>query len=165
MKIKLSKKQWEQIGKTAGWMKISNDQSGHGIDNAMQGLASGVKDNANAKIQEYVKRINSGEPKETVLQGLPPSFITKIEQALSGVQIGTPTQGYQSSNPYKQDVVYKNDPAYDKMANKKTKLTKSASGNSECKECGAKFPTEDCMTEEGVMKGCPKCGSKYVRKI
>lgn len=39
------------------------------------------------------------------------------------------------------------------------------SGDSVCKSCGEKFPTEECIDKAGIMKGCPKCGSKYVRKL
>ena len=34
----------------------------------------------------------------------------------------------------------------------------------ECRECGCKCSEEDCMSEAGVWKGCPECGSKNVNK-
>lgn len=39
---------------------------------------------AEQKIQEYVNRINSGEEKERILDGLPPSFVRGIEEGLEG---------------------------------------------------------------------------------
>lgn len=39
--------------------------------------------NGEQKIREYVTRIQNGEPKATVLEGLPPAFISGVEQQLA----------------------------------------------------------------------------------
>lgn len=38
------------------------------------------------KIQEYVTRIQTGEPKDSILQGLPPSFVSGIEAGMNKLE-------------------------------------------------------------------------------
>jgi Zn finger protein HypA/HybF involved in hydrogenase expression len=42
---------------------------------------------------------------------------------------------------------------------------KTASRKCQCKECEKTFDEEECMSESGVLKGCPECGSKYIKRV
>ncbi len=59
--------------------KSTEDQ----VSDLMKGLASGIGEEASNKIADYVSRINAGEKKEKVLEGLPPSFIDGVNKLLS----------------------------------------------------------------------------------
>ena len=85
MKIKLSKSQWEGIGKKAGWIRIAQPapSMAQQIPGAFSGLAGGINDAGKAKVQEYAQRIMNGEPKDQVLQGAAPTMIKNVEQVLS----------------------------------------------------------------------------------
>lgn len=52
---------------------------------------------AELKINDYVKRINEGESKESIMHGLPQSFILSINQKLANPAIGTEISG--EANP------------------------------------------------------------------
>ena len=88
MKIKLSKSQWEGIGKQAGWMKKAGPNAAYDIGAAFNGLAGGIQEAGKSKVQEYAQRIMKGEPKEQVLQGAAPTMIKNVEQALAQLQQG-----------------------------------------------------------------------------
>lgn len=46
------------------------------------------------KIQEYIERIKKGASKESIIQGLPPSFINQIEAGLSNLEKRNPPVNY-----------------------------------------------------------------------
>ncbi len=56
MNLKISKSQWEQMGKKAGWMKIAQEDTGLGLsaDSSSEGAWVG-------RFDELVKEINEGE--------------------------------------------------------------------------------------------------------
>ena len=97
MKIKLSKNQWETLGRKAGWMKISQ------IDTALKNVGGAIAESGKEKVQEYAQRIMKGEQKEKVLEGLGPVMIKSVEAAIAQLQGGqkqttpaTPQQSQQS---------------------------------------------------------------------
>lgn len=90
MKIHLSKTQWENIGKTAGWMNIAENLStGEQITNAFKEMSGGVKEGTKEKAIEYAKRIKNGEPKEKVLQGLGKSWEQAVDRELANLNKGS----------------------------------------------------------------------------
>ncbi len=55
------------------------------------------------KIQEYIARIKAGESKDSILQGLPPSFVSGIETGLG--QPENLSESLENENPYQQEEI------------------------------------------------------------
>jgi len=80
--LKLSKSEWQRIGKKAKWLK----ESAIGIDEAIGGLGSGIAQGGEEKAKEYAQRIIGGEPREKVLQGATPIMIQKVNTYIQQLQ-------------------------------------------------------------------------------
>jgi hypothetical protein len=80
---KLIKDNTESVEKNVETKSISVERE---IEQTFQRLADGaregLKQNFQEKIIQYVNRINSGEPKHKVLEGLPSSFVSAVEEKL-----------------------------------------------------------------------------------
>lgn len=93
-KVNLTRKEWQTIGKKAGWMnKVA--WGGEGIEEAFQGIGGGFEQAANNKVQEYAQRIMNGEPKEQVLQGHGPVMIESVEKYIAQMSNSAPAQSNQ----------------------------------------------------------------------
>ena len=86
-KISISKKEWESMGKKAGWIKTAQ----MGIDEAISGVGAGIAQGGKEKQQEYAQRIMNGEPREQVLQGQGPNMVQEVDQIIAQ-QTATKTQ-------------------------------------------------------------------------
>ena len=51
------------------------------------------------KIQEYISRIKNGESKDSIMSGLPPSFIAGIESGLNSPKENEPKEEIKSEIP------------------------------------------------------------------
>ena len=86
--IKMSKSEWQSIGKTAGWMGKSVLTAGE-FDNAADafGLGGGnIMSGQDGKAKEYAQRIVNGEPRDKILQNSPPIMIQKVDQFINQLQ-------------------------------------------------------------------------------
>lgn len=77
--IKVSKQ--TKFSKKLNFLKVS--QMGQQIQDAFQGMAGSFQPSIDAKNKELAQRILNGEPKDQVLQGLPPIMRQNIEKIVA----------------------------------------------------------------------------------
>ena len=88
--VRFTKKQVEKVSKPTtentsnSVEELSLEQEiKHGFEQLAEGLKQGAEANSRNKMQEYANRILNGEKKERVLDGLPPSMVSGVENILN----------------------------------------------------------------------------------
>lgn len=62
---------------------MSEDETSKGIKQVFAGLGEGLRISMDNKIQEYVRRIISGEPEENIYSGLSPVWRDELQQRVA----------------------------------------------------------------------------------
>jgi len=168
-KIKISKTEWEAIGKKTGWIKeagIPANQMGSvpgfgnvGMPNqpTPQATQSGQQLSESAVDAWIMKTDPALMPTwERALQQKDQNTFALFQKALGGDQ-----QALSQLKNAGQAI-----PVAPTASSKKTmkKAEMDDSTPCKCKECGKKTTLDQCMSEAGVWTGCPFCGSKNVEK-
>jgi len=166
-KIKMSKKEWEGIGKKAQWYKRREPQSEKLTD----------KDVAALEDSSLLTRIiESGKKGPALVAALrnpntPAEVLERYiglgrdEAGIARAELGNRQTA--SNQPVAQAVASSKDKILEAaIEGLKKSATEEMDDNTPCKcrECGKKCNIGECSSKEGVWKGCPSCGSKNVQK-